>query len=70
MHSVLTGWLCRQGASGFYDGASNAMLDNEFGTHVNEDVIKTILEKGDLQESEFGARNGTKNDSRGPALSH
>lgn len=27
------------------------MLDNEFGTHVDEDVIKQILEKGDLKES-------------------
>ena len=34
------------------DGASKAALDNEFGTHVDEDVIKQILEKGSAQESQ------------------
>jgi ribosome maturation protein Sdo1 len=33
------------------NGASHATLDNEFGTHVDEEVIKQILEKGTLQES-------------------
>ncbi len=44
--------LYRQGAQGTYDTASHAALDNEFGTHVDEEVIKQILEKGTLQESE------------------
>jgi len=34
------------------DGASHATLENEFGTHVDEEVIKQILEKGTLQETE------------------
>ena len=34
------------------DGASHGTLENEFGTHVAEEVIKQILEKGTLQESE------------------
>ena len=34
------------------DGASNGTLDNEFGTHKDEEVIKVILEKGSLQETE------------------
>lgn len=42
----------RQGAQGQLDGASNAVLDNEFGTHAEEEVIKQILEKGSMQESE------------------
>ena len=41
----------RHGAQGTYDEASNSVLDNEFSTHVDEDVIKQILEKGTLQES-------------------
>lgn len=56
----------RHGAQGTLDGASNAVMDNEFGTHVDEDVIKQILEKGTLQESEFAERQGRKNDANGP----
>jgi hypothetical protein len=37
-----------QGAQGNLDGASNATLDNEFGTHNEEEVIKTIIEKGTI----------------------
>lgn len=42
----------RHGAQGTFDGASNSTLDNEFGTHEAEAVIKTIIEKGTVQESE------------------
>lgn len=41
----------RHGAQGPYDTASHAMLDNEFGTHKDEDVIIKILEKGTIQET-------------------
>lgn len=41
----------RQGAQGKLDKASNAELDNEFGTHKEDDVVKQILEKGNLQET-------------------
>ena len=41
----------RQGVQGTYDGASKALLENEFGTSNEDEVIKTILEKGSLQES-------------------
>jgi len=60
----------KQGAQGNLDGASNATLDNEFGTHVDEDVIKQILEKGTLQESQMPERQGNKNDSYGGAAAH
>jgi len=46
----------RHGAQGTYDAASNGALDNEFGTHVDEEVIKAILEGGSLQESEVSLR--------------
>ena len=34
------------------NAASHSTLDNEFGSHVEEDVIKQILEKGTIQESQ------------------
>lgn len=42
----------RHGAQGEMNGASHSTLDNEFGTHSEEAVIKQILEKGTLQESQ------------------
>lgn len=45
----------RQGTQGQYDGASNSTLDNEFGTHVDDEVIKKILESGNLLESEVSS---------------
>ncbi|RDW84975.1 hypothetical protein BP6252_02565 [Coleophoma cylindrospora] len=60
----------KQGAQGTLDGASNAILDNEFGTHVDDEVIKIILEKGQLQETEGAERQGPKNDSMGSRAAH
>jgi len=57
----------KHGAQGTYDTASKSTMYNEFGTQVDEEVIKQILERGTLQESEMQARNGPKNDSRGAA---
>lgn len=34
------------------DGASQGTLENEFGTKNEEDCIKAILEKGNLQDTE------------------
>jgi len=42
----------RHGAQGSFNGASNATLENEFGTSDEEAVIKQIIEKGTLQEHE------------------
>ena len=42
----------RHGAQGVLDTASNATLDNEFGSHNEDECIKKILEKGSAQESE------------------
>ncbi|KAI0013471.1 shwachman-Bodian-diamond syndrome protein [Xylariaceae sp. FL0662B] len=54
----------RQGNQGQYDGASKATLENEFGTHVDDEVIKKILEEGSVLESQFPERQGPKNDSQ------
>lgn len=34
------------------DTASNSALDNEFGTHKEEEVVIQILEKGSVIETE------------------
>ena len=39
----------RHGAQGVLDGASKGMLESEFGTSRDEDVVTQILEKGELQ---------------------
>ncbi|KPM37108.1 hypothetical protein AK830_g9461 [Neonectria ditissima] len=41
-----------QGVQGTYDAAAKGTLESEFGTSVDDDVIKIILEKGTLQSSE------------------
>jgi ribosome maturation protein Sdo1 len=46
----MTNLLNRHGAQGNLDRASNALLENEFGTKNTDDVVQLILEKGDVQE--------------------
>ncbi|KAG9247516.1 ribosome maturation protein [Calycina marina] len=58
------------GAQGELNEASHSTLDNEFGTHVAEDVIKQIIDKGTMQETQFPERSGTKNDSMGARSAH
>jgi ribosome maturation protein Sdo1 len=40
----------KHGAQGQLNRASKAQLENEFGTHNEDDVVKKVLEKGDVQE--------------------
>lgn len=47
--------LNRHGKQGPLDAASKQVLENEFGTHVDDEVIKQILEKGTIQESDVRA---------------
>jgi len=55
----------RHGNQGLYDHASNADLDNEFGTHVDVEVIEKILRQGTLTEGHMVERNGNRNDANG-----
>ncbi|KAK3310095.1 ribosome maturation protein [Chaetomium strumarium] len=55
----------KHGAQGMLDGASKAVLENEFGTSKDEEVVLKVLEKGNLQEFEFAERQGRRNDSNG-----
>jgi hypothetical protein len=47
--------LRRHGAQGQLDEASKAVLDNEFGSHNEDEVIKQILTKGQIQMSEVSS---------------
>jgi hypothetical protein len=49
---MLTGFGVRHGAQGLLEGASKAMLENEFGTTKEDEAVRKILEKGSLQEFE------------------
>lgn len=40
------------GPHGRLEGASNALLENEFGTSNEDEAVIKILEKGTLQEFE------------------
>ncbi|KAI9846627.1 MAG: hypothetical protein M1838_001226 [Thelocarpon superellum] len=71
---VVSGWKVfvthKHGAQGVLDTASHSTLENEFGTHQEEEVVQTILEKGDLQETESHERFGSTNDSKGSRGGH
>lgn len=53
------------GLQGIMDTASKGQLEEHFGTSKEEEVIKEILEKGVVQESEVKERHGDTNMSRG-----
>ncbi|KAH8703151.1 putative RNA binding protein [Talaromyces proteolyticus] len=66
---VVSGWKVfvthKQGAQGILDGASKAVLENEFGTSRDEEVVEQILEKGEIQEATNPERSGRRNLSNG-----
>ncbi|KAF2115105.1 putative RNA binding protein [Lophiotrema nucula] len=74
LSQVVSGWKVfvthKHGAQGILDTASNGSLESEFGTHKEDDVVKAILEKGELQETEARERSGDKNITAGPTVAH
>lgn len=58
----------QHGAQGVLDEASHAMLDSEFGTHTDDEVIKQIVLHGDVQNTKDvtakGDKFSNKNDSK------
>jgi ribosome maturation protein Sdo1 len=60
----------RHGNTGVLDGASNGALEDEFGTSKDEEVVKQILEKGNIVETEGKERQGDKNVADGPRVAH
>ncbi|CAI6339690.1 unnamed protein product [Periconia digitata] len=71
---VVSGWKIfvthKHGNQGILDTASNQQLDAEFGTSKEEDVVKLILEKGNIQENQNKERQGDTNMTKGPAVAH
>ncbi|KAF2714036.1 putative RNA binding protein [Pleomassaria siparia CBS 279.74] len=71
---VVAGWKVfvthKQGVQGIHDEASNGVLESEFGTHKEEEVVKLILEKGTVQESENRPRQGDTNITKGGTIAH
>ncbi|KAL2264264.1 hypothetical protein VTK26DRAFT_8467 [Humicola hyalothermophila] len=59
----------KHSAQGMLEGASKAMLENEFGMSDGDAVVTKILEEGSLQEFEMSERQGRRNDSNGPYIS-
>ncbi|KAE9988826.1 hypothetical protein EG328_007430 [Venturia inaequalis] len=53
----------KHGAQGELNRASNAVLENEFGTKNSEDAVKAIIEKGQVQEVQSSGRQGERNRS-------
>ena len=61
----------KHGAQGEFDEASKGQLEDEFGTKVDDEVIKVILEKGEPQQGTSSQEKfGSKNDSMGPMSAH
>ncbi|KAK5134678.1 hypothetical protein LTR08_006193 [Meristemomyces frigidus] len=71
---VVSGWKVfvthKHGAQGILDTASHQQLDGEFGTHNEDDVVKQIMESGNVTESENSARNGDRNITQGGSVAH
>ncbi|QSZ35521.1 hypothetical protein DSL72_008391 [Monilinia vaccinii-corymbosi] len=60
----------KHGAQGTHDEASVGQLENEFGTKVDDEVIKIILERGEPQHGSTHEKFGSKNDSMGSMAAH
>ncbi|KAI8632333.1 shwachman-Bodian-diamond syndrome protein [Xylariaceae sp. FL1651] len=54
----------KQGTQGQLDDASKSTLAAEFGTDDADEVIKQILEKGNVQETQLPGRQGHKNEQK------
>lgn len=68
LYEAFNVFFSNQGAQGILRQPSQQQLDNVFGTHKDDEVIKIILEKGQLQHSEaIGSGSGSLNRTRGSA---
>ncbi|KKA27396.1 hypothetical protein TD95_000480 [Thielaviopsis punctulata] len=54
----------RHGPNGQLNEAPNGILDSEFGTHNEDQVIERIISEGAMQTSEMPERNGARNISQ------
>ncbi|KAF8427541.1 ribosome maturation protein [Tirmania nivea] len=59
-----------QGAQGHLEEASHLALDSEFGTHNVDDVVRHILERGEVKEGKERERTGNTNVTLGSMGGH
>ncbi|KAF1851487.1 DUF1960-domain-containing protein [Cucurbitaria berberidis CBS 394.84] len=70
---VVAGWkilIPEHGKQGILNTASKSQLENEFGTTNEDDIVKKIIQQGEVQSSENGERQGSTNDSKGSLAGH
>ncbi|CZT16187.1 related to RNA binding protein [Ramularia collo-cygni] len=71
---VVSGWNVYvtggHGNQGILGAASKGALESEFGSSKDDDVVKQILEKGNIVESANSGRDGVKNISQGGSVAH
>jgi len=60
----------KHGAQGVLDKASKAVLDAAFGTSNEDDIIKIILQDGQVQATSARANESSTNDSKGSMANH
>ncbi|KAF2638322.1 DUF1960-domain-containing protein [Massarina eburnea CBS 473.64] len=60
----------KHGNQGVLDTASNQQLESEFGSSKEDDVVKAILQKGTVQESDNKERQGDTNITKGASVAH
>ncbi|KAI9932670.1 hypothetical protein ASPWEDRAFT_195148 [Aspergillus wentii DTO 134E9] len=67
---VVNGWKIfvthKHGTQGILDGASKGLLETEFGTSDEDEIMKQILEKGEYQASTAREHNGDRDTRKGP----
>jgi ribosome maturation protein Sdo1 len=51
------------GVQGKLDRASKAQIENDLGSKHEEDAVKVILEKGQVQDTKTQDKQGIKNES-------
>ncbi|KAL4983956.1 ribosome maturation protein [Aspergillus falconensis] len=72
LSDVVNGWKIfvthKHGSQGILDGASKSSLDNEFGTHNDEECVKKILEHGELQGYTQREKGADRNILNGPQV--
>ncbi|PUU83160.1 ribosome maturation protein [Tuber borchii] len=56
----------KHGVQGILDEAGGGLLEDEFGTKKEDDVVKKILQDGSYQRGVADERQGDRNVSNGP----
>ena len=70
-YEAFSTFFSNQGSQGILGQPSQQQLDNVFGTHKDDEVVKIIMEKGQLQHSDaIGTGTGSLNRTRGSANNH